>query len=73
MEKKKLLNIVIGHWNKYLKECPYETGILYPYSKKKRNEIITRLLNEGYCIKVLQNEHNDTLMIWINDGDFRIT
>jgi len=69
---KKLKNIVIGHWRTKLPNCPYDSGELLEYTKKTRNKIITDLLNAGYCVKVLQSEHNDTLMIWVHDKDFKV-
>lgn len=71
MDKK----IEVRFWHSPLKDVPYAHGTLFPYSTKKRNQIIGTILGLGYSVMIRpmsksKGWDNDGELIWIGDDRF---
>lgn len=61
--------IIIAYWHgaKY-SDLVYTHLQEYSYTVKRRNNVISKILEAGYSIMLCQDAHK--LVIWIDDGHF---
>jgi hypothetical protein len=61
--------LTIGYWKLTpYSDLPYTHMHQLPYSTKRRNTIITKILSKGYS--VMLRPSGDELIIWIDKGSF---
>ena len=69
---KEILEINVAYWHSRYFDLPYEHNQYFPYSMRKRNAIINKILSKGYSVMLRPSmgDNGQTLIIWIDKGRF---
>ncbi len=64
--------IVVTYWNNNELIPYFENNTLFEYSVKKQNEIIQKIIDEGFSVMLRPNMgvDSDILLIYISNGRF---
>lgn len=65
----KVISVSYWHLSKFA-DLPYEHNSYFPYSVRKRNAIISKVLSRGYSVMLKHCTDGQTLAIWIDKGRF---
>lgn len=62
--------ITVGYWHSVIPEAGYKHNEEFPYSTRKQNSIVNKLLSKGLSVMLRPDELNNRIVIWIDKGRF---